>query len=58
MSRKKRVKEEVKGGNDAFVIMSNVLNKLQVVDYETEFLENNDFTPLPAGYFAYPLKVC
>ena len=58
MSRKKRVKEESRSGNDAFVLMSDILDKLQIVNYEIGFLGNHDLEPLIPGYFAYPNKVC
>ena len=57
MSRKKRVKEESKTGADAFVLMSDILDKLQIVNYELGFLPQYELEPLTPGFFAYPLKV-
>eukprot|EP01084_Bolivina_argentea_P098182 176472_1 len=45
------------GDGDPFVLMSDILDKLHIINYDKEFLSNNTFVPLTPGYFAYSTNI-
>ena len=57
--RTKRASAVSSGGNsaDGFVLMSDILDKLHIIDYHNGFLSNNNFIPLTHGYFAYSRNI-
>ena len=42
---------------DGFVLMSDILDKLHIINYQKEFLTNNNLIPLTNGYFAYSSNI-
>lgn len=40
--------------NGAFFLAEEVLDKLKILNYETEFLEPYDIDPFPRTFFAMP----
>merc|ERR1719385_574189 len=49
--------ESGRSNADAFVLMSDILDKLHIIDYERTFLSDHSFISLTPGYFAYSTNI-
>jgi len=62
MSTKRRVKRSAAinsgaGDADAYVLMTDILDKLHILQYHQDFLAHTNLMPLQWGYFAYPANI-
>eukprot|EP01084_Bolivina_argentea_P187763 323363_1 len=56
-SRRQVTVDNGRATGDPFVLMSDILSKLYIIDYHKAFLSNHSFIPLTKGYFAYSSNI-